>query len=703
VRVLLVQPPQSDPAQPYSSLAVLLAAWRAAPLEVDVLDLNLEFFDHLCSADNLRRSLEEVELRLSAGRYRDSGEKDALQRASCTGSWLESLTPKALAALRDPAQFFDPDRYAWAFRTIHRALEVISAPAYPGRITMQSFRAAHSCFSSRGIMAATTDEESNLFLPFCRDQVIPHMTGTKPDVLAVSVTFQTQLIPAFTLAAQMKALHPEVRIVFGGATISRIRDHLRQAPHLFRNVDAFMLFEGETAFPALLSEWDAGRDGLSAPNVLMLSRGEVRDSGLIHTEDLDLLPSPDHNGLPIKRYWTPEPALLVNSARGCYYGKCTFCMISPATWGAQRMGKAYRMRSIELMTEDVRRVCAQTGTRSINFANDILPPRALSELGDALAATGLGVTWDSEIRLERGLSRTKLQHMYAGGCRHLRFGFETASERVAALMDKGTDIEATTRILRDCRDIGISVCLLSQMGFPGETQAEAVQTVRFLQDHGEEVAFVSLTQFVLEKGSGVHRAQDRYGITVRDNDADQDLSWMYRFDRSDGVVHEDTSDLYEAIEAELDRSFPNRDLFFKGGLGHAHTTLYAARFGPAQFAAWNRNGFRAPSPLDRSTPLRPARRLSLLRQESAQEDQWSRYLISTGEVPELVAEVDGSLLTVLAAAALHPVTTDRLVQLVRAMSAGSVGKPEAEELVEHVYYAGFLLGEESDSRAVAGV
>ena len=64
MRVLLVQPPQSDPAQPYSSLAVLLGAWRAAPLDVDVWDLNLEFFDHMCSADNLRRSLQEVERRL---------------------------------------------------------------------------------------------------------------------------------------------------------------------------------------------------------------------------------------------------------------------------------------------------------------------------------------------------------------------------------------------------------------------------------------------------------------------------------------------------------------------------------------------------------------------------------------------------------------------------------------------------------------
>jgi len=702
MRVLLVQPPQSDPAQPYSSLGALLGAWRQASLMVDVLDLNLEFFNYLCSTEVLHRSLETVERRLANRRFRDANEREVLERVVCTGQWLESVTPRALAVLRDKEQFFDPASYAWAFRAIHRALDLVSAPAYPGRVTMQSFRTGQSHFSSKGILAATSDGETNLFLPFCQDKVIRRIVTLAPDVVAVSVTFQTQLIPAFTLAAEVRKSLPGVRIVLGGATISRIRDYLRQAPHLFRDVDAVVLFEGETAFPELLSEWDKGEPGLAAPNVMMLVDGAVRDSGTIHTEDLDSLPSPDHDGLPLNQYWSPEPALLINSARGCYYGRCAFCMISPATWGPERMGRTYRMRSVERVVDDVLRVHRQTGATAINFANDILPPRALREIGEALAGIDFAVTWDSEIRLERGLSRSTLQQMFDGGCRHLRFGFETASARVATLMDKGTDTEVSRRILRDCRDVGISVCLLCQMGFPGETNEEAIETLRFLQDHSEQVAFVSLTQFVLEKGSGVFVKPESYGITVRENPNELDLSWMYRFDRADGVTPEDTTSLYEEVEARLDRIFPNRDLFFKGGLGHAHTTLYTGRYPPARFAEWNRSGFRKAAPLNWQTSLRTAERLSLFCKQTHPESGWSRYLASSGEVPELLVEVDGSLLALLVAA-LRPMSVDSLVQLIRVMSAGRFTMSEAEELVQQVFDVGFLLDATEDGRAMSRI
>ncbi len=88
MHVLLLQPPQSDPAQPYSSLAVLLGAWRACGHRVDVADLNLEFFNYLCSPDVLRRAIYDITVRLSAGKFSDDVERMVLQRALAAESWL---------------------------------------------------------------------------------------------------------------------------------------------------------------------------------------------------------------------------------------------------------------------------------------------------------------------------------------------------------------------------------------------------------------------------------------------------------------------------------------------------------------------------------------------------------------------------------------------------------------------------------------
>lgn len=699
MHVLLVQPPQSDPAQPYSSLAVLLGAWRNCGHRVEAADLNLEFFNYLCSPDVLGRSIEEIDKRLAAGRFRDDLEQRVLERAIATQSWLLPNVPRALGVFRNPDEFYDPDTYAWAFRLVHRALEVVSASAYPGQATLQNFKTAHSYLSSAAIMAAVEDSATNLFYRFCDEIVKPRLIADPPDVLAVSVSFQTQVIPSFTLAAKVKRWLPDVRIVMGGATITRIKDALGRAECLFRDVDAFVLFEGETAFPALLDEWDSGREGLAAPNIMLRSARGIARSQRIHVEDLNRLPSPDHRGLPLDDYWWPEPALLLNSSRGCYYGRCEFCMISPATWGPNRMNKAYRIRAVDKVMKDIEVVHEQTGARAINFSNDILPPRTLSDIGEALAASPLDITWDSEIRLERGLSRPILEKMADGGCRHLRFGFETAVPRVAELMRKGSSNEVTTRILRDCRDVGITVSLLCQVGFPGETREEAGVTCSFLRDAQGYVACVSMTQFVLEEGSGVYRQPEQFGITIRPNAAEEDLSWMYRYDRDDGVAIEDTAELYEEIEVALDRYYRDRDLFVKGGLGHAHTTLYTRRFGPEDFLSWNRNGIRpAPDSDDRSA-VRTVSQLSVRRIADDVEGPWSRFIVSSGEVPELVGTIPGVWL-ILLVAAVEPVSKTNLATLARQLARDDMSDEQAGATIGSLIEAGLLVRAESDRRVL---
>ncbi len=699
MRVLLIEPPQADPAQPYSSLAVLLSAWRGSGLDVEVEDLNVDFFNYLCKGETIRRHLEIVERRLAVDFYRDDKERQALQSAATFGESILDGVPVALKVLRDKELFYDPSMYAWALRLLSRALEVLSAPFYPGRVTLQSFKTAHSYLSSKGILAAAEDEGSNLFIPYWEvagaDKVLAH----RPDVVAVSVTFQTQIIPAWTLARKIKSLLPGVKVVLGGATISRIREGLQQSPELFRDVDSFVLFEGETAFPALLDEWERGGQGLGAPNVMLQTARGIETSAKTHSEDMNLLKAPDHRGLPLRDYWWPEPALLINSSRGCYYGRCAFCMISPATWGPERMGQSYRSRSTDKVVADLLFAHQQTGALSFNLANDILPPRALEEIGEALVAERLPITWDSEIRLERGLSRRVLTRMAEGGCRHLRFGFETASPRVAKLMDKGTDMQATDRILSDCRDLGITVSLLCQVAFPGETREEAYQTLRFLQSANDRVSCVSLTQFALERGSKVFQNPAKFGVSLFPIPETEDLSWVYRYTHLDGTDTDAGVFRYEEIEAALDRSYPDRDLFFKGGLGHAHTSLYTRHYSAQQFLAWNLEPRRSGGHLEAHQRLRLPKGL-MVRQDGNSPQTWSKFTICSLEVPELLASIDGTGLLVLVAASGKCLPTD-LVNWIQYLSDGQYSAVEAAEFVASFSEAGLLLNADNDARSVA--
>jgi hypothetical protein len=241
---------------------------------------------------------------------------------------------------------------------------------------------------------------------------------------------------------------------------------------------------------------------------------------------------------------------------------------------------------------------------------------------------------------------------------------------------------------------------MCQVGFPGETFDEAVDTLAFLRDNMERAPFVSLAQFALERGAIIFQNPWNFGITVHPQPPDEDLSWMYRYTREDGIDSNDAALFFEEAEGALDRIFPDRDLFFKGGLGHAHTSLYTSRYPPETFIAWNRRPLRQPPPLEETMALRSARGLAIRAEDNGSLQAWSRLVISSLETPELTVAADGSVLLLLLAA-LDPVPFATLANWVLRLSGGQYSRGHAREMVQELYESGLLLAASGDRRAAA--
>lgn len=698
MKITLVQPPQGDPAQPYTSLSVLLGAWRHHGLSVTPDDLNLAYFNYLCRQEVLVEHVRMAHNKLSKRAYSGTEEEALLQRVVAMEGMLGKGIEQALAILRSKTDFYEPSRYAWAIRFISRYLEAISAPYYPGRISLQSFKTAYSHLSSHEILAATQDNATNPFIHFCENELAERYRHEAPDIVAISVTFQTQLIPSFTLAHFVKRWLPDTRVIMGGAALARSHDRLQQLPHLFRDMDAIIIYEGETAFPTLLDEWKQGNDGLSAPNIMLCNKGRVVQSKLRHVEKIETLPTPDHEGLALSDYWWPEPALLYNCARGCYWGRCAFCQISPATVGKRR--GSYRMMPTAKIIDDLRRISRQTSALSFNLAVDALPPKALKDIGDAIKESGLPITWDTEIRLDKYLDRNVLRGMAEGGCKHIRFGFESASQRVLDLMNKGTNINNTRRILDDCCEVGITVSLMCQSGFPGETYDESMETVTFLKNAKNKVAFLSIVPYVLESGSTVFNDPASFGIEIYENPAHEDLSWMFNYDGLNNRGVEENYAFFEQVEHSLDKSFPDRDLFFKGGLGHAHTSLYVRRYPFEQFIAWNEQSHRVSPTFNENILLRTAPNMVIVSDSGTKPSKgWSRYTIALLEIPEHLFTVDGRALLILASCTT-PISALSVANWIRHLSLHSFTQNEAMTIVRDFYENGLFLAESNDKRSI---
>lgn len=165
------------------------------------------------------------------------------------------------------------------------------------------------------------------------------------DIVGFSVyVWNIQL--SLAVAKALKALNPEVFIVFGGPQVpDHAADFLAQAPF----IDACIHGEGEPAFLHLLESWSMGQDWRATPSLSYREGERYRiNPRMPRTPDLAQLPSPYLTGVfdeLVERYPELKWLALWESNRGCPFS-CSFC-----DWGSATAAKVYRFDEARLYAE----------------------------------------------------------------------------------------------------------------------------------------------------------------------------------------------------------------------------------------------------------------------------------------------------------------------------------------------------------------
>src|SRR5690349_6721341 len=135
--VALVYPPTCDPTAPYLAVPMLTGFLRAHEVDVLPIDANIEAYDALLRQAPLAAlgaRIDERVRRLEAQAvlgHADQLEYHALWRARGDARAVPAGIDEAVAILRDPVRFFEPELYARAVDTVDAALRVISAAYAP--------------------------------------------------------------------------------------------------------------------------------------------------------------------------------------------------------------------------------------------------------------------------------------------------------------------------------------------------------------------------------------------------------------------------------------------------------------------------------------------------------------------------------------------------------------------------------------------
>jgi anaerobic magnesium-protoporphyrin IX monomethyl ester cyclase len=533
MKVMLLFPPNWNPAMPHLALPTLTAFLRAHGVEVIQRDLNIEVFDEVLTRRHLEGAI--AQLRRDYGPRGDRrparplvAPRDLVAWALERGPQLVAQVERAKRTIRSPA-FFDGPTGRTAIETIADALQVASLPFFPTSLDLSTYRPALTADSTRNILREVRDPQINMLREIYRRGVLADIEREQPDVVGISIPSMAQMTPGLTIAALIKEHGLACHVTVGGPHITMLRERLALAPALFELIDSAVVFDGEVPLLRLCEALGSGGDLLGVPNLIYRDGEAIRVTERKAPEKIGSLPLPDFDGLPLDRYLAPRLTLPLLTARGCYYGKCAFCNV-----GYGEPDSFSLMRS-EMLAEQMITLKRKYGAEEIFFSDEALTPRTLRELSQIMQRDGVPLLWGGCARFERPISGELLRQMHAGGCRMILFGLESASEAIMQRMLKGTQLEHMHRILRESTAAGIWNHTFFFFGFPGETLDDAQQTVNFLYDHKYHLHSAGFGTFLLELDAPVHRAPASFGVTRVIERPEQNLAIYFDYETAEGM------------------------------------------------------------------------------------------------------------------------------------------------------------------------
>ncbi len=349
------------------------------------------------------------------------------------------------------------------------------------------------------VIASLEDKAANPFIDFYDELIEQRFEDTGIKIVGIALTFQDQIIPAFTLAKLLRDRMPEINIVMGGQMITRCYNTMIEHKGLCLYFDYLGLWEGEKVLVDLHKKIING-EGIEYVNMISMEANEVctidRSKNAPAAEEI---PCSDFSDIDFNDYFFPEMLVPLQTTRGCY-ASCGFCAIP---YGAN----SYRIRTVEKILKDIADIQDHTlkkyGRKAtfFKFMEDTSSPGLLYDLSVEIEKRGVDVKWETFARLEKAFARPGfLDQLFRGGCRKVHWGLESNDPDVLKNMKKKTTVSYADAVLELSAKAGILNFCFVLVGFPGESDEARENMAQYIIEN-KNIHTITITTFDLTRGA----------------------------------------------------------------------------------------------------------------------------------------------------------------------------------------------------------
>jgi anaerobic magnesium-protoporphyrin IX monomethyl ester cyclase len=308
-----------------------------------------------------------------------------------------------------------------------------------------------------------------------------------------------------------KAFNPNAFTVIGGPHVTfALEETLLQSPW----IDAIVIGEGEGTLVQLVRAIEEGKDIHHVSGIAYADGGMVvKTPPQARIENLDQLPLPARELLPMARYRALGTPCTVITSRGCPYS-CIFCS------GHRMFGPKVRFRSPGLVVDEIEKLQRDFGLAKINIVDDTFTVnhKHAQAVCEEMLRRNLKIEWSVFARVDR-ISEDLAQLMKRAGCEWVLFGVESADEDILKTIKKGITLEEVRCAVKIAAEAGINVFNSFILGLPGESWDTALKSLAFGDElchkYGAKYGFHMLSPL---PGTEIYERAKDYGIRILSRD-----------------------------------------------------------------------------------------------------------------------------------------------------------------------------------------
>jgi len=242
--------------------------------------------------------------------------------------------------------------------------------------------------------------------------------------------------------------------------------------HQIPEVDIIVIGEGEYTFQELLNIKQYKSEIKNIKGIAYRQFNNIiftQPRSLI--ENLDNLPLPERDLFQSKKYNQRH----ILTARGCPFN-CIFCT-SPPMWH-----RKVRVRSIKSVIEEIQRLVIN-GDEKFYIIDDIftLYEQRVIDFCKNIIKRNFNIEWSCLSHINY-MSKKLACIMKQANCKEISFGCESGSIKVLKIIRKKIDPINMIRVIKETKDIGISVRTSWILGLPGDDRITIQETINVMID-----------------------------------------------------------------------------------------------------------------------------------------------------------------------------------------------------------------------------